>query len=74
MVVGAYENDPFAFRVKVPCEGPATRAADSEFPSASVSLPSTPGAATTSVVSSFVEYESLTAAGALLKLTVVVTD
>ena len=52
---GTYENEPSAFSVRVPCNGPVTRLAVSESPSTSVSFPSTPGAATESVWSSSTE-------------------
>ena len=48
----------------MPCAGPDTSAAVSASPSWSVSLPSTPGAATVSAVSSSVVYASPTATGA----------
>jgi hypothetical protein len=42
---------PSGFSVSVPCVGPVTRTAVSAFPSTSLSLPSTPGAAMVNVVS-----------------------
>ena len=58
-------NEPFALSASVPCAGPAASTAVSGSPSASVSLPSTPGAATVSATSSLVPYELPAATGAI---------
>ena len=57
---------PFAFSASAPWLGPLTISAVMLLPSASVSLPSTPGAATVSVLSSLTAYVSLPATGAAL--------
>ena len=49
--------------MSVPCVGPVATLAVRGSASASVSFPSTPGAATVSATSSFVEYESLFTTG-----------
>ena len=65
---------PLQLSVSVPCTGPDTRTAVSDELSTSLSLPSTPGAATFSTVSSFVLKLSLAATGASFTgLTVMVT-
>jgi hypothetical protein len=61
---GVYVKEPSAFSVKeLAFAGPVTSTAVSPVCGGSVSLPSTPGAASFSVVSSFVEYESFAADG-----------
>ena len=58
-------NDPYVlFSASVPWAGPDTSTAVIALTSASKSLPSTPGAATTSGVSSAVVYESFAPTGA----------
>ena len=69
-----YVKLPFAFIATVPWAAGVTTAAESDGPSMSVSLASTPGALTTSGASSAVPYESATATGASFTgLTVKVT-
>ena len=63
-VVGVHE--PFALSVRVPWVGPLTRMAVRASPSTSLSLASTPGAATVSAVSSLVLEASSPATGASL--------
>ena len=63
---GVYVNEPSTLNGSVPCDGPVTSEAVIESPSGSLSLPSTPGAATVSAVSSFVEYVSFVATGGSL--------
>ncbi len=68
-------KEPFAFNVSVPCVGGATTSAVSTVPaSGSVSLPSTPGAATLRGVSSVAVKASAAATGGSLTFrTVIVT-
>src|SRR5512134_3646346 len=74
LAAGVYVNDPSAFNVRVPLDGPETSTALSEGLSTSVSLPSTPGAATLSATPWPVAYESGRATGASLTgVTVTVT-
>ena len=65
-VARVYEKLPSAFSVNVPCAGCVTggRATDSGSPFASVSLASTPGAATTDEAAVSMTYASLFAIGA----------
>src|SRR2546426_8681865 len=53
-------RSPFALKANVPWAGPVTSAAVSGSASASVSLPSTPGAATVRLASSFTRSEEHT--------------